>query len=525
VPLSPSARRSSCRTAWRLAALAVAAVAAGAAGCGGGGGSGDADPAKVAPKASLVYLEAQVRPEGDQKAAVDDVAKKVLGVDDPGKRIQTLVDQAIAASGSRRSYEDDVKPWLGRRAALAVTSLAPGAGRSQAAAILASKDNGKAREAVNKAADEQSPKLARREYEGVDYRFDAGDDTAAGVVDDYVVVGSEAGFKAVVDASKGEGLADNRQFESVAKDARGKLGFGYLDTRGLIGALGASGQLPGGGASLQSLLGAANQPVTMSLDASSDRVVLEAVAGATRQARQAQASELLTALPGDSWLALAITDFGAAIKRTLDQVGAGIGAGLVETAKQQIRSQTGLDLDRDVLAALGDVAVFVSGSGVLTVGGGVVIQTPDRRAAARTLDKLAPLIRRQGAPSGLRVTRTTIDGARGIKVASPRFPGSINAVLRGDRLVIAYTDAATRQALSPARKLGGSPQFQQAAQSLDGGAPALYVAFAPVANLAAAVSPENAAQIRQYLDAFSTLVAGSQVKGDRQIARLVVNLK
>ena len=159
------------------------------------------------------------------------------------------------------------------------------------------------------------------------------------------------------------------------------------------------------------------------------------------------------------------------------------------------------------------------------MGGGVVIKPADPAAAARVLARIGPFIRQQGASSGVKVTAANISGARGLKITIPNVPGSINAVLRGDRLVIAYTDASTREALAPRGKLGDSPQFQQASASLNGALPALYLLFAPIADLASAASPESAAQIKQYLGAFTTMAGGTQVKGDQQVGRLVVNLK
>jgi hypothetical protein len=506
-----------------LLVLALAAAGVAAAGCGSsGGGSAGADPAKVAPKNSLVYLSAQVRPEGDQKDAVDSIAKKVLGVDDPGKRIQTLLDQSIKESDSNLTYEDDIKPWLGQRAAIAVTSFGSGQNDTQAAAILASKDNDKAQDAIDKAADEEKPKAVKREYEGVDYRFS--DNTAVGVVDDFVVAGTEPGFKAVVDASKGDGLTDNKQYSDAAKNADDKLGFGFVDTKALLGALGSSGQLPGGAQSLQGLVGATDQPITLSLAATASRLTLEAVAAVTKAA-EAKPSELLPELPGDSWFALGLSGLGRSIRSTIDQFGGGVGAGLVQTASQQIKQATGLDLDKDILPTFGDLAVFVRGSGILTVGGGVVIKPEDPAAARRVLDKLPALIRQVGASDGVKVASANVGGAKGFRVTLPDVPGSIDAVLKGDRLVVAYTDAATREALAPRSKLSDSQDFQSATSSLSGAVPALFVSFPPIAELASAASPESAAQIKQYLGAFTTLAAGTQVKDNQQIGRFVINLK
>lgn len=508
------------------ALLVLALVAAGlvVAGCGGGGG-GDkgADPAKIAPKSSIVFVTAQVRPEGNQKEAVDAIGKKVLGVDDPGKRIKGLINQSIKDSESKITYEDDIEPWLGRRAGFAVSSLGSG-NRSQVAAILAASDTDKAKDFVNRLADEEKPKLTKKEYEGVEYRLDADDGSAGGVVDDYVVFGTEAGFKAVVDASKGDGLAENKQYSEAAAAAEDQLGFGYVDTKSLLSALGSQGSLPGGAQSLQGLIGAADQPITFSLGATATRVTLEAVAAVTKAA-QAKPSELLPELPGDSWFAFGISGLGRAIQNTITQLGGGIGAGLIQTAAAQIRAASGLDLRRDILPTLGDLALFVRGAGVLTVGGGIVIKPQSPAAAARVLARLPALIRRLGASEGVQVGAANIAGARGLRVTVPDVPGSINAVLRGDRLVIAYTDAATREALAPARKLGDSPEFQSATASLSGAIPALFVSFPAIAQIASAASPESAAQIKQYLGAFTTLAAGTQVEGNKQIGRLVINLK
>jgi hypothetical protein len=220
-----------------------------------------------------------------------------------------------------------------------------------------------------------------------------------------------------------------------------------------------------------------------------------------------------------------VSGLGTAVRQTLAQLGGGVGAGIVETAEQQLRARTGLSLQRDILPTLGDLAVFVRGTSVLSVGGGVVIKPADPAAAARVLARLGPFIRQQGGAAGVKVSAANVAGARGLKVTIPNVPGSINAVLRGDRLVIAYTDAATREALAPRAKLGDSPQFQQASASLNGALPALYLLFSPIADLASAASPEKASQIRQYLGAFTTLAGGTQVKGNQQVGRIVVNLK
>ena len=90
-----------------------------AAGCGNDGAS-SSDAASLAPAGSLVYGEVTLRPEGDQKAAVDDLVAKVPGEGSPGDRIGRLMEKAFAESDSGISYQEDVEPWLGDEAAFFV---------------------------------------------------------------------------------------------------------------------------------------------------------------------------------------------------------------------------------------------------------------------------------------------------------------------------------------------------------------------------------------------------------------------
>ena len=93
----------------RVAALAAVLLVAG---CGGGSSSGDGDMAALVPADSLLYAEAVVRPEGDQRENALDAAGKVLRTDDPEAKIAELWQ----ASGIEDiDYERDLKPWLGER--------------------------------------------------------------------------------------------------------------------------------------------------------------------------------------------------------------------------------------------------------------------------------------------------------------------------------------------------------------------------------------------------------------------------
>jgi Protein of unknown function (DUF3352) len=507
------------RLAPALAPL-VAALALGLSGCGGGGDQ-NADPARVAPRGALLYFCVQLRPEGAQKDAVTEIARKVFRVSDPATRIRATIDRKLRESATTRtlSYDDDVKPWLGRRAALVVTSLgAPPAG----AVVIASKDDGAARDAVERLAQRARPRARERSYRDVDYWYAPAEATSVGVVGDYVVAGDDGAFRAIVDASKAKGLTDRADYRKAAAAGSGKLAFGLLDSRPALGSLGAA--LPAGaGGALESLVGAGSGPATLTVDARPDRLSVEAVGRGAHTAHPP--STLLPKLPPDSWLALGIPRVGESLRQAMAQLSGGLGEGIIAAVKQQVRAQTGLDLDRDVLPALGDVAVFARGAGVLTVGGGAVVQTPDRGAAARLVSKLRPFLSRTGRRSGWRVSSASLGGATGLRLTSARFPGAVNVVRKGDRLVIAYGETATRAALSTSGRLADSPDYQAAQASVGGAQPALFVSFGALASLVGAQGTPSAQRASAYVGALRTLAAAARAEGDTQTGRLVVTLR
>jgi hypothetical protein len=345
-------------------------------------------------------------------------------------------------------------------------------------------------------------------------------------VGDFVVVASEPAFKATVDASDGDrGLAGKPDFETAVAGNDDKLGFGYIDVKALIAAANATGQLPpGSAAQIQGLLGSGAKPTTVSLDAQPDRITFESAARGVRRP-VAPETPLVGTLPADSWLALGSPQVGRELRRTFTALGQGAGQAGLSLVRQQLRAQAGLDLDRDVLPALGDLALFARGSNLLTIGGGVVVQTPDPAAAQRVVTRLEGLVSRVGAGMGLRVTGTTILGARGYRVSSAQFPGSVNVVAGRGRMVIAYGDAATSAALAPQSRLADAPAYQAARESIGGLSPQLFMQFGPVAQLMGISSDPDAQRIRTYLNALNTLAAGSRVEGDRQTGRMVITVK
>ena len=100
----------------RLLALPALLFALVLTACGGTSGAGGADPASAVPAGTAVYLEGVVRPEGDQRDDVLDAARKVLRTNDPERKLHELIDQGLADSKTKATYQDDFAPWLGEKA-------------------------------------------------------------------------------------------------------------------------------------------------------------------------------------------------------------------------------------------------------------------------------------------------------------------------------------------------------------------------------------------------------------------------
>jgi len=126
-----------------LTFLLAAGLLASAAGCGSNGSTGQADPARAAPADAAFYGEATIRPSGSLRDAVRSVARKVTLSPDPRAKLLKLIDRA----GTRgASFERDIDPWLGSRAAAFVAGIGPG--KPAAALIVGVRDEEKLSEAL-----------------------------------------------------------------------------------------------------------------------------------------------------------------------------------------------------------------------------------------------------------------------------------------------------------------------------------------------------------------------------------------
>jgi hypothetical protein len=495
-----------------LVALAVGAALP-AAGCSSssGGGSGT-DPAALVPAQAPLYAEATVRPEDAVRSGAQAALRKILHTNDPGAAIAKALE---GGPGKGLSFKDDIEPWLGDKVAAAVTSLR---GRKDAdyVIVIDSRDDAKAGAALAK----QQAAAVTRSYKGVDYRFDGKDHTAAAVVDHHVVIGTEAGLRASIDASNGDSLAGANGLQAVrAKVASDRIGLLYVDVQGLVRAI-AQGPNndPQTGVLLQALAGAAPKSIGAALQAQADLLRIDAVSIGTPVSMSASGADALAALPAHSWLGVGVGNLGQTLDRALQTIaGAGGLNGLGVTAVLgQLKQRSGLDLRQDVLSWMGDAGVFVTGASKADLRGALVVKSSD---PAKTKRAIAGLQRLASVGAGARVTALHAQGVdSGFTIRRQSGP-RIDVGLSGDRFVVSLGGSrAFREATTASgHGLGSTPAFADAASRLGSGLrPTLFVDLRQVVRLigSTAGSDPRLQRVKPYLDAFGAVAGGGRDEGD-----------
>jgi hypothetical protein len=472
----------------------------------------------LAPAGSQFYAEVDLDPSGDQKQAIDELIGKFPGEGSAGERLRGLIEKGLRESDAPINFENDVEPWLGDSAAFFVGARNPEA----SAALLATTDEDAARDALEKSFE---GKARERSYKDVDYLVEAEGDGAGGVVDGYLVVGTVAGLKAAIDTSEGGSpMSDSERYEKATADlTEDRLGLFYVNLPALYETV---QQQPGAAAALGQFRDMFKDPVAGSFDADRDGVLIEADAPASLARSMpffGQGSELVNELPADSWLALAQPDLGKVLDYYVEAFGASVGGR--DAIESQFRAATGLDLDRDLLAWMGDFALFVRGTSLADLNGGVVIETTDPTASARLISRLGQLSRQ--SPGTTVKPLSVPGGGKGITLRDGDLPAPVHIFQREDRVVVAYGDAAAEDALAPTERLGDAPEFTDAAQALNGYAVSFYVAVAPVLELAdsQAGNDPDWQNARPYLEPLKALVSGTSGDADelRSAFRLLVD--
>ena len=514
-----------------LLCLATALVAAG---CGdSGSSSGDADPAALVPAGAPVYVQAAVQPQGERRDDALAAAGKLLRTDDPTGKLRSLVDDALAKDGSGLTWEKDFAPWLGEDAGVWVTNLQ--APEPSYAAIVATKDAEAAKAALGRFREQdEDSAYTDRSHGDVDYAVD-GEGVANGIVDDYVVIGTEDAFKRTADMTDdGAALADSDRYkDAIGDEADDSLGHFYLDLKPVIDA--AVRRDPQAAAQLRQMqalfpfdkLG----PISGSFDADGEGMGLETVMtgvpeGPFRDLMELHTgseASLLADLPGDAWGALAAPQLGKSAESMLNGFAGAIGGAAVAG---QVKQATGLDLSQDIFSWVGDVGGFIRGEKEAALDGALVIQATDDAKAARSFGKLMGLVAKEADVTPRPVQLGNADSA--FSLAAPGSPKPV-VVARGEgKVVVGFGRQAAAAALSPSSSLSDSDLYGDAKEALgDDAAPAFLLSMPAVLTLIDAMGQADPdfEEARPYLEAIGSLASGGTADGDRVESRMVATFR
>jgi len=342
------------------------------------------------------------------------------------------------------------------------------------------------------------------------------------VLDGFLVIGSEAGLKAVIDTSKdGSPLSDDDAYKKAIEDAADdRLGLLYVNSPEFAKSIEQTGmQLP------ESVDRFFSEPAVATVDADNDGVSIEGTApeDLARASFFGKGSDLLPELPGDAWFAAAQNDFGKLVDFYLDFAGQAVGGR--DNLEQQFKAATGLDLQQDVLSWMGDFAVFARGTSLANLDGALIIETNDEAASRRFLDALARLARTQAQGIDIRPLSAP-GGGDGFTVAGG-IPKPVHVFQRSGRVVVAYGDAAAADAIEPRETLGDSADFAEVRDSLGDVDVSFYLLMQPIFDLVESTGAANDADwqdAKPYLEPLNALVSGASGDGDdlRYLLKLIV---
>lgn len=503
-----------------LLALVVAAC--------GGSGDENANPASVVPADAPLYLEATVRPEGDLRADFDAAASKILRTQNPSAQIRQLVDGVLRQDGV--SYAQDVKPWLGRRAGVFLSDFAREG--PQGAVVLSTSDTGAALDAIEKGAEGE---VRQRSVAGTDLRVDS-DGTAFAAVEDVVVAGTEQGVRAAIEATERDRTLEGFDPFTRTRDAVGpqRLALGWVNLAAILDVVTQDPSFPppARGALRQLLARQGTEGVALALGADAQAVRVDVAARVRPPAGAPDpgaAAAALRSAPGDAFAAIGLADLSGQITRQLELLGqsGAVPGGDPRALLEGLGRQLDIDVERDLLAWMGDGVAFVRGSG-LDLGGALVVESSDPAATRRGIAGLGRLIK--AVQRDAEVDDADVEGAKGLTVELPDLPLPIFLVAAGDRFIAAVGESSLQAAMEPDGTLGEAENFRRAAGALgEGIPPALYVDVAKTFDLVAAFTgaarDPQVAQVLRYLEAFTGLAAGSRQDGELQRSRLALGLR
>lgn len=570
------------RPALLLVLLAVAVIAAG--GCGSSATGTSIDPARAVPASASLYAGAVVRPEGSLQKAASTAGRALTHQADPYLRLLG----ALQTPGSPApDFKRDIAPWLGPRAGVFLSS----AGGSEAAIsrlltlvqqgllgggtasggsfpfaahtvegaiVLDTRDTAKARSFVQALAKRAGAHTGS--YRGVSYQVANG--LAFGIVARLVVLGTEPALRSVIDTTSGGGLSLARSpaYAKLQAAAPGGVLAHLYANPGAISEGTRKSHAQGSASALTALAGQRLLNVSLVPTSSSFALDVDAVAPDSGSAASGgllaaspAASRALGELPGESWLAVGLGDLGSTLSANAQALQGLASLGSVLTGSSNPGPQAGLSVTgllegllkpltvlgantaetkRDFAGWMGSAGLFASGSGLLELRGGVVIDSNSPTRSRAAVAKLGALLRQGGGS----VQRTSVAGAdAAVEVHLSGLPVALDIANGRDaggntKFVIGIGGQSVETALNPSSTLSGASSYGSASAALgEAIQPSVLVEFPTLLGLLEGVGlseDPTIAPFVPYLRSLGTLSGGGKsLGGGIERFRLVLGLQ
>ncbi|MEN3361382.1 MAG: hypothetical protein V7637_5364 [Mycobacteriales bacterium] len=408
------------------------------------------------PGDSVAYAEVNLDPPAGQKVAAlrffHHFADLHVQENSPDL-LEGLFEPLLDSPDTQRQYRENIKPWVGKHAAVAVD---PQGDRGEMVVVIEATDTGKASTGLDT--------MRRQTHEQFGY-----------VIKDKIVVlaSSAAVAQAAVTAAGNSSLHDNKTFQGDVKSV-GDGGIltawadlAHLDKlTGLTGLTGPAG-LPGGGAASGVDLPKATGRAVASLKFTDNTADVVFRTFGTQQVPAGEAvGPRLGTLPEDTAIAVALSGGDRLVKQAYQQLK---DAGLADEITS-VEKNLGMSLPDDLAALVGSTTVVAVGGSSGAPAFGAIAKTADVDRAKTAAEKVS----------------NKIGESRGLTVRSV-----------GDSTVFASSpDYASK--LAGNGGLGNSDLFKSAMPELAGAQFAVYVDVHGVGQLGGGNLSGPGAQLRAF---------------------------
>jgi hypothetical protein len=520
------------------------------AGCGSSGSVAPGpDPTSVVPARTPLYVGALIQPTGVLKTNALADGRKFSHLEEPYEKLL----EELQSGGPTHFKWAAVKPWVGQRAGLFIDSIggsgsALGAltqglsGSLSASGLENSLSGGETRGAL--LLDVSDPAGASAfvkaqaavagahpaSFHGATFEVDS-KGRALGVVGKFVVIGSEAALKSVIETAGGApSLQASTAYSQLSHSTSGAaLADVYISPSALLSAAHPAGKTESQWLGLLEGILSSTGDIYMAIAPTAGSIAVEAVGQPSGSLQQeAAAAQIFGQLPGESWLALGIGDLGKSLGGTggvLNQLGSLSSAGGLATLLPKI-STNGVNVKRDLLSWMGPAGVFASGSSLLNIVAGVEIDSKNPAASRAAVAILAKLLSGSGGSS----QTVRVPGAEvAMTVRSANSPLSIDIADGGGKFVIGLGETSIVQAFKPSSTLASSPAYKTAQETLGAGLnPTLMVAFPTLLGFLEGLNlqeNQSLGKVIPYLRSLDMLTGGSGRSGNLIRSRLVLGLR